>query len=820
MRETVVPTSRRWRQFFFRALIVLIALAIGLAIAAPWAIGWLIGSQLKSQLAANLNARLVFSSAIYEFPYGVRVEKAHVVIPSNTGGADSTVDVGRLELSLAKLPIGSGPVLIQKLAIDDPVVHLASSRSSTPSPVPTTAPSTPSQKLSDLFQLQNVSISNGRFEYDFSRPGQILPPMVWGHLDVNMNTAPASAGLYKFVVAIADAPVVKLNGTGSFDIDSLRLNVEKMNLALLCDPAHASNQIPPQAMAVIRQYQLAGQLTIQGSGAVPFQSPKQSTFTASLDLKNGHCQIPGWTGAIAPTDCSLTASKQSGPLQFTLSMRDQQQSSVDIAGALDFKSLLLDLDKVQMSLQGDPAKPLISLPASVADSLQNLKTGGQLTLQANARVPLQSPARFWWNARLTLKDGQCQPPGWAGPVAPAKFVITASNTPSAATDSPPQNWPSVLPDKPADVHLWLSNLSAASGNQIFKLDSGELTFNPTDNTWTARKLQGVADVGDGPGPLQADNVRVILPFIAAGDSNSGLRIALDDAFATSMSNHLHFNRIAGLITLTSTGLTTSDLVATCAQGQVKTNVRLRWTPPPEGPDTSLIYGCETQIKQLDLHQLAIDCATDPAMRQQAVGQLDFNLNCHGSILRNSSPTGKDSAADRFEAAGDFDITNGHFVDIPVLKQVVAAMHDPGGSTVGEAAARFDIAHEIIRFKRAAASSPSVGIQGNGTLGFDRQVNMKFVGTLFAGWGKKAQGGNALTEAGAAVFGKVQDLINGVQRAFYQFRVTGDISEPTVTAVPVPFLADNVTTLFEKMAGGQKQGSVAEGLQKQGDAENK
>ena len=698
----IAKSSRRWRRFFFRIALALIVLGVGVAIAAPRAIGWIIGSQLKSQLALNLNARLEFSQVIYQFPYSVHIDKARLIIPSTTGGKKSTVDIAQLHLTLAKLPTGPGAVVVQKLLIDNPVVHLSAAGPLAPSASPANPPSTPPRKLSDIFQLQRVSIRNGQFEYDFNQTGQNLPKMVWGHLDASMTTTASAPGIYKFAVAIADLPVVKVSSSGSFDIDTLQLNVDKINLALQCDPNNPSQQIPPKVLAIIQQYQLAGQLTMHGS----------------------------------------------------------------------------------------------------------------------ARIPMKSPARLWCNTMLTLKDGHCLPPGWTGPVMPVKFEITASNVPSPTSDLLPQTWPSSLPEKPANVRLRLTDFSAASGNQIFKIDRGELTFNPNDRTWTASKLQGVADVGDGPGPLQGDNLRLICPFVAAGDSATGLRVAVDDAFATGLSNRVHVNRISGQIALTRTGLTTTGLNGTCAQGQIKTNVKLRWTPLPQGPETKLIYGCDTQIKQLDLHLLATDYTTDPAARKQAAGQLDLNLNCHGSILKKSPTTGKNSAADRLEGAGDFDISNGHFADIPVLKEVVAALHSPGETTVGEAAARFDIAHEIIRVKRAAASSPALGIQGNGTLGFDRKVNMNFVATPLADWSKDIKNAGILGDATAAIFGQVQNVVNGVQRAIYQFRVTGDIAQPTVTAVPVPFLADNVGALFQKMAGDQKQGSVADGLEKQSDSTGK
>ena len=128
------------------------------------------GKTLQSQLSTRMQARLEFDRVLYKFPYGVRINNAHMVMPRANSGPDSWIDIGRLELRLAKLPIGVGPLVIERLEIENPTVRLASdfgaSKENTPKPVETSAPT---QKLSDLFRLQSVSMTGGRFEYDLRR---------------------------------------------------------------------------------------------------------------------------------------------------------------------------------------------------------------------------------------------------------------------------------------------------------------------------------------------------------------------------------------------------------------------------------------------------------------------------------------------------------------------------------------------------------------------------------------------------------------------------------------------------------------------------
>jgi hypothetical protein len=825
-----VKRSRKWRRRIVKTSIILLLAIIGFAVTAPMTVGWIIGRKLKSELATRMNATLDFQRVLYAYPYGVKIEKAHLIIPG-ADGVDSWFEVSRLELTLAKIPLGSGPALIKKLKIENPTVHLASDFKTAPSPTAATAaaapaPTGPVQKLSDLFQLQNVIVSNARFEYDFSVKGHSIPPVIWGHVDADMATLPTSGSTYKFNVAIADQPLATANATGSFDIDALQLNVDKVTIAMACDPAVHAEQIPPQGWDIIQKYRIAGKVSIDGTASVPLQSIDQTTFTSVIDLQNLSCQPPGFAGPITPTRCTIVSSKSNGPATVDFSAQDSAGTIRSVA-TLDLNSLLLDVQKLAIDLKADPAHPITQLPRSATDAMAKLKTGGEVTFDCIARVPLQTPMKGWYAAKLALKDGQVQLADWKGPVSPAKFTITTSNVPDATAENLPTSLPNNLPDHKPEAHLWVNGLSASCGNQIFKIDGGEVVFNPADNTWTLRKFHGVGDVGDGPGPLDGANTRLYIPFIASGngklgDPASSIRIALDDGSVVTTANHIHLNRINGMLTATPNGLRSSGVTAICANGQAKIIVNADWKPPQNGPPLALAYDGEIHIKQIDLHQLALEYTTDPAVRQQAFGQLDFNVKYNGSILKNSPPTGTDSIADRFYAQGDFDITHGYFLDIPVLRDLLIAMGNPAGSTVGEAAAVFNASHSVVNLDHTGASSPVLGIQGSGTIGFDQKIDMVFVATPLADWAKDVKGAGFISDAGAAIVGKIQDAVNNAQKGLYQLRVTGNLTpKPDVTPVAIPFLSDKMTPLFQKMAGGNQQpGNMADDLKKQQEQDKK
>jgi hypothetical protein len=895
------------------------------------------------------------------------VEKAHLLLPRGDTGPESWVDVGQLELTLAKLPLGTGPLLIEKLAIDKPLVHLSASYGSSTSVSSEPADASSSavkQKLSDLFQLRSISISAGQFEYDMSKPGHPADPVVWGHLNARMNTEPTAGGTYNFSVAVEDEPIAIAKAKGSFDIDALQLNLDKFSAEVNADPSTRLTQVPPQVLDLIGKNQVGGQLVVEGSVQMPLRALNQTTYTVNLSLNNAHCQPPGFAGPIVPSVFTISSTNTGGACTFNLVTKDQELAQLTASGTVGLEDLMLDLSKLHVAIQCDPNRPIRQLPAELAEMLQKSKLGGELSLDGSAHLLMKSPEKGLYKARIDLKNGQYQPPGfstpisdancaviggkegdvctfdlsatdqqlatlnatgsvdikrmlldltkfvvsiqcdpkypaaqvpdrvaavmdkfhiggqikldvsarlpvndpqralfiahvdlqngtckipaWSGPLSPAKASFTMSNIAGVTIQSMPKVIPEDLPAQPPEAHFWLNELSAKSGNQLLRFVGGEVTFDPVNKTWVARKIHGDADVGDGPGPLEHSDSRFIIPFIAAGsgklgDDASSVRVELDGGSAVLTKNHIRPNRLNGMLTATPAGITTPGLTAKCCEGDIKASLTIDWknpvlpapatqpsdsdattqpttklvaatTQPTTQPALALVYSGQFELAHLDMHQLAMQYTTDPSVRQKAFGQLDWHQTFQGSILSDGPASGHDSAADRFSGQGDFDITHGYFMDIPVLKNIVIAMKMDNATTVGEAAAIFDINRSVISFTKMDANSPALGVDGRGTMGFDQKANMEFVATPLADWQKDAKNAGILGQA-QILIGKAQDVVNQAQRQLYTFRVTGNISNPKVVSVAIPALTDNAPVFFSKMSATMDPNALGADLKK-------
>jgi hypothetical protein len=827
MASSASPGSKkisRLARWIRRSTIALLIAVIVFYFTAPSGIGSIIGYKLKSELATRMKARLTFSSLRYRFPYGVRLEQAHLLLPGTNGARDSFVEIGTLDLSLAKLPLGTGPLVIENLAIDHPLVHLASPAATSDQP-PAEPASPVTQKLSDLFQLRKITVNAGRFEYDMSTPNHPVPKIVWGHLGVEMSTQPSAGGNYNFTVSVQDQPIASASASGSFDIDALQLNLDSFTAVITADPTKRPEQVPPAVLDLIQKYQIAGQLTFQGSARMPLQSLNQTTFSASAKLTNAHCQPPGFAGPITPSEFTVTTANHGHGCDFKITAKDQHILSIDAAGSVDWNTLLLDLPTLKLSLACDPQSPIDQLPADVAQLLRDLQLGGEIVLDGRAKVPLRDPQLALATATVRMTNGHCRPVGWSGPVAPVNFSFAVSNLPGATATTQPTVIGKDVPAQSQQAHAWIKSFNADAGNQLVRLTSGQLDFDPKKSSWTLSKVQGSMDIGDGPGPLEGADVRIMMPFFASGegtpgDKNSSVRIALDEGAAVVTPNHIRINHINGLLTARPDELRTSNITALCADGKIAGVFGIRRNDP-KVPSAALTYKGHLQVSKLDLHQLALQYTTDPAKRQKAFGELNWQQDFEGSLIADPPKSGENSPADSITGPGNFDITNGYFLDIPILKDIVMAMHmGNNATTVGEVAGKYTLSNSVVHFRKLIANSPALGVQGHGDLGFDQQARMDFIAVPLADWAKDLRSTGMVGNAAATIVGKAQDIFNGLQGQLYSFRVTGLITNPKVEPVAVPLLTEEVGGLFRKMVGTQKQGAMAEELGKQKEPEQK
>src|SRR5688500_15643202 len=189
------PEPRRRRRRWFKwTLLVIAFIPAVLYLLVPLVGAPVLRSKLQAMVDSKLNARLEMGRVIYVFPYGLRVIDAKLVTTAGDVERLTLLEIPKLEIALAKLPFGSGPLVIRELVLHEPAIHLINTDSGlvgrkglvkgeehAPND---TSPQrddsskrgdAPETKLSEMFELRRVAIVNGQFVYEDRMRRDVVP---------------------------------------------------------------------------------------------------------------------------------------------------------------------------------------------------------------------------------------------------------------------------------------------------------------------------------------------------------------------------------------------------------------------------------------------------------------------------------------------------------------------------------------------------------------------------------------------------------------------------------------------------------------------
>src|ERR1019366_8856803 len=324
---------------------------------------------------------------------------------------------------------------------------------------------------------------------------------------------------------------------------------------------------------------------------------------------------------------------------------------------MDIDTMLLNVARLSIAVQSDTEEVPRELPSQVQAVCRRFGVKGEVTVIATARIPLRNASEGVYAAEIRLRKGACKLPDWDAPISLAELTLNCGNSIAGASTAPP----STLPDRAPDIQFKLSDLKITSGNQMIQA-GGDGQINPDDNTWSIGNIKGLAELGDGPGPIGKAKVTTHLPFTigGAGEFGSGsyiLRMGIDDGSALFVPKKLPLDQVAARVTFTPGGMKISQFTGTQFDGGMSLLGSMTWANAATGP----AYAGRFSVVNMDMRQLADVLLTDEDARQRASGVGDLHLQFKGLLPADGSPL------DSLTAKGDFDIRHGHFGDIPVLK---------------------------------------------------------------------------------------------------------------------------------------------------------
>lgn len=814
------PRPRRQRRLLW--LLLVAALLGGILVQGPrWAAA-ILQNRLGQMISSQLNADLEMDSLSYQFPYHITIRNARLVTHPSAGESVQILGIRQLDLTLAKLPLGQGPLVIEELVLHDPAVHLIKTDQGIIGQrglVKTENSGASTVKLSDMFQLRHFAIEGGKVLYeDRTQPGRL--PLVWQDLQIDLRTEPKTSPVYSFAVTVQNSTLARATVGGTFDLDSLALRIIQFALKVKVDPADTQSPLPGPLCDALRQHGVAGVVSIDGWADVPLTRPAESRYAVMVELQGAKASVPEWNASLDRLDMKLRCMSDP-PADRTMPPLGA------LAGGA--RPLYLNLQDCHM-VAGDSSLDLANVDMGIvweAKSWRIARLSGKLTLGRN-RAPLSDKLeallnKFDVHGTLTFNGGA------AGRIAPdggsfQDFVPEMElEVVAQGMSIQPPRMPLPLENITGGaIHVRsgamdCQNISAVYGGDRIDLSAGNVLW---DDAAQPVRIGGLAckltlDGQERVYPsflaatMQALRPRGVFQLkgsmeIARGDDpDVGYKLSVhaDDAALSIGPRRLPASAVRvdmslspGLVDLPKDeAADRPGLSATLFGGSVELSGQVRTA-------NVVTYQGSAHVANADLAQFAQAWtqAGEPPMKLS--GKANLTLLLSGSEARADR-----SAADNFRARGDIEVLGGNFWEAPIIGTLLGKLPPTKGAlTVGQAAGVFEIFDQKIAFERVAVSAPVLGLQGSGEARFDGKLDMKVVAAPLADWRDKLKqtGIPLVSSLAAELAGSMQKLVNSATgNLIYSFRVTGTAEHPEVSTEPLPFLSAPAAAVFGQMIRG-------------------
>lgn len=435
---------------------ILLGLLLALYVILPLVARPILRAKLQNMVRSQLDAELQIARVSYVFPYGVKVHDA-TLTTRRAGRAHELLKLPAISLELAKLPFGDGPLVVRKIRLERPAVHLVRTPDGLVGrhlhrPAPATAPAaaTPAAepyKLSDMFELRLVEIIKGQVVYD-DRTKAGAVPVVWRDIDVRLTTTPTDNPLYAFDFAANNARLATIAAGGTFDIDALNLTLAKLSMQVSADPDAADSPAPASVQQVIRQQGIRGRLSLDARAVIPLKDLPSTTLDATLTLTDARAAARDLdklslvtrlsttplspahelhatavrlrTGRTPPTTVATTTPAAERPPALYVLVKDlRAETSTSVATladtsiAFDWPAMRWHLDDLRLTTRLKAPTPTLSAtrPTTAGVPLEgdiSLTASGAGELDApferSVRLKLAAPTLTFSERRLTMAD--------------------------------------------------------------------------------------------------------------------------------------------------------------------------------------------------------------------------------------------------------------------------------------------------------------------------------------------------------------------------------------------------------------------------------
>jgi hypothetical protein len=524
-----------------------------------------------------------------------------------------------------------------------------------------------------------------------------------------------------------------------------------------------------------------------------------------------------WTGI--STDLNITP-KDKALYDYHFVVNNDPLFTLDAGGAMQIDDLKLQINKLRMHAAVASEQSKTALPAVVQRLVDKFKIKGELSVDGSATLPLREMSKAEGTGHLQLHGARAQ-------FKDLSFDDLALDLSANRTDGNPPTVEVASSGRVQDAAFQLdkTTIQYAAGAAIFKdiharygQDDIKLVFARIlpDHPATLVNLLGEINF-HAPSPPYPPPLAKIVPrlnptgvYRIIGNTTldkpltkTDLTVSADDATVAPTPKEIPFEHVHGELHIDEKRMELRNVAATLAGGEVTLKGTID-TPRPHA------YSLEATAQKVNLEQLA------PVLLASAKEQGRLRGDVYGkATIKGSGRVGEKSALELMTVDGELESHESDLWQGNVVSGVVQRVKVSRDSlSTGEAAAIFSIKDRVIELKNAAINSPLLGLQGSGTVSFDKLLDLNVVAAPLGDWkmNLKKLKIPIVSDVTGEIAGAVQRLLTAATSALlYQFHVTGEMKKPTITPVPVPVLTETAAAIFGKMTKEQKDHSLIESI---------
>jgi hypothetical protein len=797
-----------------RNILIAGVVAAALFVAGSWTAGHLAAERLAARLNRQFGVQLHWKSAWFRFPLGLSLHQASITMPDINGGERELFSVDHFRVDLASFPRASQPLQIANVMFSEPTLRIVRQVNGVVlHPHPSARP-VPKISRALAFVVHRAGVVGARIEY--RNEASSLPAFYTVFPDLNIDTTQPPGQPVHFAITTPAGQQTKFDVAGDIDLSRELLTFDHFTLAgdlstfklALSGPFNLALH-GSLALDDIRKSNWTGSLSVHDVSTALIGKLPARNISADITLASAHTSETYVTGVLHHADAETDGSA----LHITggtVGAGPRGWAVVDVLGAL--------------VMNGQPA-----VESSDVSFFDRWKCHGRVDFTATANGPYRPPAgqdpfeAIGHEVLAYPRGAAFRPPGFpqsfeqivGGSIALRAGIVSFDHLSAKYGDDTVllDSGRLILDDPRRQIPL------SALHRQIELTDiSSAILFTHHPPAYPRYMAKIMSDLSPSGG--FGITGTLILPHRQPGEAKAppadyNLTVTSTGDAELTLFGGARVQSIEGSADLTPSLITIPRLQGVLFGGTAWAQGKIT---PNRSAHTTTFAG---QITGSDLQLIQVAKAT--GMNPQTFAHLAGLGGVRATITDTISP-GK-PWYDALQGNGALEAYDGAFASLPVISDVAQHKNPQADSpanatvqaplTVDEAAGLFTIANRRVTFEKIAISSPALGFEGTGSIGFDRSLDLNLVIAPLGDWRERAKQANIplISDVAGDVLGAVQKVLNAAQGSLINsVHVGGTVNKPVVQDTPAPVLTKGVASLFGQMLQPHKEHGLLNAVQ--------